>query len=352
MPTVSPAQHRLMEAAAHTPGGYGGVSQAVGREFIGKDMKRSDWRNLIGSLVKFFTEEEEEPEHAEDVDNPHGKLSERERESAGRVGSEHREDEPEGVFLEPDQRKYPVKEKRDGEWKYDRDLLLAAAREARMHGHEDLAKRADEIRAREFGSANDMALDRSSVREIDANGHLHVAMSNISKANICEYLGSEIPSADRLGLDPARRYRLLRDPVELERAASTFNGKPVLWSHKPVSADDHPEELVVGASGNEAEFTKPYLRNSLVIWPAYASRAIENDQQKEISCGYQYRADMTPGTYEGQPYDGVMRDIVGNHIAIVTEGRAGPDVVVGDAALSQWNFTRFADRRFDLSAFS
>ncbi len=37
MPSVSPAQHRLMEAAAHTKGGAGGVSQAVGKEFAAKD---------------------------------------------------------------------------------------------------------------------------------------------------------------------------------------------------------------------------------------------------------------------------------------------------------------------------
>lgn len=33
MPSVSPAQARLMAAAAHTPGGYGGVPQSVGKEF-------------------------------------------------------------------------------------------------------------------------------------------------------------------------------------------------------------------------------------------------------------------------------------------------------------------------------
>ena len=33
MPSKSPAQARLMAAAAHTPGGYGGVPQSVGREF-------------------------------------------------------------------------------------------------------------------------------------------------------------------------------------------------------------------------------------------------------------------------------------------------------------------------------
>ncbi len=37
MPSKSPAQHRLMEAAAHTPGGYGGVPQAVGKDFAAAD---------------------------------------------------------------------------------------------------------------------------------------------------------------------------------------------------------------------------------------------------------------------------------------------------------------------------
>lgn len=37
MPSKSPAQHRLMEAAAHTKGGFGGVSQKVGKEFAKAD---------------------------------------------------------------------------------------------------------------------------------------------------------------------------------------------------------------------------------------------------------------------------------------------------------------------------
>lgn len=42
MPAVSEAQERLMQAAAHTPGGYGGVPQAVGKEFIGADSEKSE----------------------------------------------------------------------------------------------------------------------------------------------------------------------------------------------------------------------------------------------------------------------------------------------------------------------
>lgn len=41
---------------------------------------------------------------------------------------------------------------------------------------------------------------------------------------------------------------------------------------------------------------------------------------------------MTPGTYEGQPYDGRMTNIRGNHVALVEKGRAGPDVLVYDTA--------------------
>ena len=45
MPSKSPAQHRLMEAAAHTKGGFGGVPQKVGKEFVkankGRPMKKA-----------------------------------------------------------------------------------------------------------------------------------------------------------------------------------------------------------------------------------------------------------------------------------------------------------------------
>ena len=37
MPSKSPAQKRLMQAAAHTKGGFGGVPQSVGKEFAKAD---------------------------------------------------------------------------------------------------------------------------------------------------------------------------------------------------------------------------------------------------------------------------------------------------------------------------
>ena len=175
-----------------------------------------------------------------------------------------------------------------------------------------------------------MAFDRASIRKVDEDGRMHVQLTNISKANICPYRGCEIPGADELGLDADKIYYLLRDPKELKAAAETFNNIPLLSEHVPVSADDHKPKLVVGATGSDAVFKSPFLQNSLVIWSQDAIDDIESGEKKELSCAYRYEPDMTPGKYEGQPYDGVMRNIRGNHVALVATGRAGPDVVVGD----------------------
>lgn len=175
-----------------------------------------------------------------------------------------------------------------------------------------------------------LAFDRS-VRSIDVDGRLHVKLSNISKANVCPYYGREIPGAESLGLTADKVYMLLRDPEELARAAPTFNNIPLLSKHVAVSADEPQKDLIVGSTGTNAVFESPYLKNSLVVWDAVAIAGIQTKEQCELSSAYRYTADMTPGVYEGAAYDGVMRNIQGNHVALVEVGRAGPDVVVGDS---------------------
>ena len=179
-----------------------------------------------------------------------------------------------------------------------------------------------------------LASDLKTVRDKDDDGRMRVAVANISKACVNPYKGSEIPGCQALGLEPHRVYKLLRDPEELRKAAPSFNGIQVMRKHIPVNAEDHQPWDVVGSTGTEAEFEPPYLKNSLTIWVKDAIKDIESEEKRELSCGYRYRPDMVPGTYEGEAYDGVMRDIVGNHVALVTTGRAGPDVMVGDAAMA------------------
>jgi broad specificity phosphatase PhoE/8-oxo-dGTP pyrophosphatase MutT (NUDIX family)/predicted GNAT family acetyltransferase len=186
-----------------------------------------------------------------------------------------------------------------------------------------------------------LAFDRASVRELDKDGRLEVEITPISKANVCPYLGREIPGFEQMGLDPEKIYQLYRDPDELEKAASTFNNLPVLSEHIPVFAADYAEtskKFVIGTTGEICVFKAPYLLNSLKIWDGTAVEKIRTGEQKEISCGYHYQPVLKPGTTPGGVhYDGVMTNIVGNHVALVKEGRAGADVVVGDSRINlEW----------------
>jgi hypothetical protein len=156
-------------------------------------------------------------------------------------------------------------------------------------------------------------------------------MAHHSKANVCPYIGAESPEWESLGLVPDKIYYLYRDPDELAKAAPSLNGKPLLIVHQPVAADDHPHKLVVGSMGTDAEFNFPYLDNSMIVWDADAIEGIESGEQKELSAGYRYKPVMRGGVIRGVAYDGIMSDIVFNHVALVEVGRAGPDVVVGDS---------------------
>ena len=183
-----------------------------------------------------------------------------------------------------------------------------------------------------------LVFDRS-MRRVDQDGRMHVAVSNISKANVCPYKGNEIPGWRELGLDGERTYKMLRSPEELAKPETvrSANNIQLMSIHKVVNAKNPGEKEVAGSTGTDAEFVPPYLRNSLVIWRQEDIDDVEARDRCELSCAYHYRPDMTPGVYEGEDYDGVMRDIKFNHVALVPEGRAGPDVVVADGAEEmQW----------------
>lgn len=175
-----------------------------------------------------------------------------------------------------------------------------------------------------------------SVRSKDENGFLHVAITPISKATVNPYLGREIEGSAAHGFKPDAIYYGLRDPKELEKAADTFNGLPLLLEHHPTDAENLPKEWVVGSMGTDAVYEKPYLKNSMTVTDAQAIGYIEDGTAKEISCSYRFTPDFTAGEFtevDGSKvhYDFIMRDIRGNHVALVPEGRAGHDVHVADS---------------------
>ncbi|MCS6499035.1 DUF2213 domain-containing protein [Burkholderia thailandensis] len=177
------------------------------------------------------------------------------------------------------------------------------------------------------------AFDKATVRSFDKDGRMRVSISRISKADVNPYWGREIVGGDELGLDPDRVYNVLRPPEELEKAAATFNTLPILLVHKHVSADDPKNELIIGTTGSNAAFDGQYLTNDLAIWDGEYIEKIKSEEQRELSSSYRYKPVIKSGTYNGAQYDIVMTEIIGNHVALVVEGRAGPEVTVADSQI-------------------
>lgn len=172
-----------------------------------------------------------------------------------------------------------------------------------------------------------------SARTIDNNGYMHVAVSNLTKEQVVPYLGNTIPGYKELGLDPDKIYQIYRPGDEIKKAADSFNGLPLMLDHWDMDADNIPKDKVVGSLGTDAKWEPPYLTNSLIVTDSNAIKAIEDGSYSELSASYACDIDMTGGIFDGKSYDGVMRNIKGNHVALVPEGRAGHDVKVADSAM-------------------
>lgn len=178
---------------------------------------------------------------------------------------------------------------------------------------------------------NTVAFDKASARSYDANGHLIVDSTVITKAAVNPYYGKEIPDYESLGLDPEKIYNMLRDPVELEKGMHTLGEKQLLIKHIFVSADEPQKESIAGTIGSNLEMVGDDVKGSLTVWDKEAINLIESGKLAELSASYFYDPVMKSGTFNGQPYDGIMTNIRGNHVALVERGRIGRDALVADA---------------------
>ncbi len=177
-----------------------------------------------------------------------------------------------------------------------------------------------------------MAFDRS-LRTTTADGRMEVESCVISKANVCPYFGREIPGSEALGLEPGRAYMLYRDKAELEAAVSTYERIPLMMHHVASTANQPNKPYIVGTVSN-VRYRHPFLIADLTVWDAEAIVVIESGAQRELSAGYRYVVDMSPGEIDGEKYDGRMTRLVANHVALVEAGRVGPEAFVHDSAVA------------------
>ena len=158
---------------------------------------------------------------------------------------------------------------------------------------------------------------------------MEVRSNPISKVGVFPYLGEEIPGAP----EPDKIYYVYRPAEELARQETidSFKLMPFIDEHEVLGVGGMPAERkgMQGVIGEQVYFDPPYLRGNLKIHSNAAQSLIKAGKVELSPCyGCDWVAES--GEFEGKPYQYVQRNIMGNHLALVKEGRTGPDVAVLD----------------------
>ena len=124
-----------------------------------------------------------------------------------------------------------------------------------------------------------------------------------------------------------REYRPETEVASPESLAS-FAGKAITLEHPKVLLDStNTKDYQIGFTGTEVVYDNGFVRAVMTITDQDAIERIMRGDVKEVSAGYRVNYEANAGvTDSGENYDGIQKEISGNHIAVVRRGRAGPQV--------------------------
>ena len=154
--------------------------------------------------------------------------------------------------------------------------------------------------------------------EVTPEGYLR-AWATIARTGVQQY--SDVDGSIR------REYRPESEVASPESLAS-FAGKAITLEHPTVLLDSsNTKDYQIGFSGTEVVYDNGFVRAVMTITDEEAIKRIMRGDAKEVSAGYRVNYEASPGvTDSGENYDGIQKEISGNHIAVVHRGRAGPQV--------------------------
>lgn len=165
-------------------------------------------------------------------------------------------------------------------------------------------------------------------RKYTPEGYLTVP-ARIGRTGVQEYRARE------LGLDGGDKIIRLNRPHEEVFAVDTlasFVSKPISDNHPPDGVNAETWKVhAVGDVGPLRPDGKFMLSEPFTVRDITAIRRVQ-DGKVQLSCGYDFDLDMTPGTNaDGEKYDGTQRNIRGNHVAIVDSARGGSGCRIADS---------------------
>lgn len=163
----------------------------------------------------------------------------------------------------------------------------------------------------------------------DTNGFWEIKHNPISKVGVFPYMGRSISDE----CEPNKVYYVYRPATTLSQSVDTWDNppKPFINDHEMLGEgfskiDDRPVQGVI----HNPIFEDDVLYADISVYSEDLKDKIENGK-KELSLGYFCKYRKEKGIYKGQTYDYIQEDMVGNHIALVDNGRCGSDVKVFDS---------------------
>ena len=163
---------------------------------------------------------------------------------------------------------------------------------------------------------------------VDKNTFWSLKKNPLSDEGVYMYSGKMVGDPN---LDPDELVPVYRPASELEKAVETFEAIPFIEDHEMIggNATDYDKRPAGGV------VTNPVVENGrmfgdLKIFSEKLKSAIEKGK-KELSLGYRCIYEKCSGVFNGKAYKYVQRNLVGNHLALVSEGRMGSEVRVYDS---------------------
>ncbi|VDG23674.1 DUF2213 domain-containing protein [Lactiplantibacillus mudanjiangensis] len=162
--------------------------------------------------------------------------------------------------------------------------------------------------------------DRAEITDshLTDEGYLDIKACPISRSGVFPYYFAD-----------GTMLREAKLPNDLQDGVDSFNNKPV--------TNEHPNEFVtadniskysVGMTHSNAHMQDGKMVVDMTITDPTTIKEIHDGKRRELSIGFKADVEKRPGEFQGQHYDAVQTNIQGNHVAVVSAGRAGHDVRV------------------------
>lgn len=157
-----------------------------------------------------------------------------------------------------------------------------------------------------------------------------VVRARSARVGIQDYMGYEVdPTGTRFKANDVVKVYRPESEVMAEKSVRSFIGRPVTDGHPPEAVNSanwkqYADGVIMGAMRDG-----DHLAFDIAFMDERAISDIEAGGARELSNGYGVDLAFEDGVApDGTAYQAVQRNIVGNHVARVPRGRAGPTCAI------------------------